>query len=78
MEKLAIRLGQRLRELRGEQSQRAFARKLGISKSTLNRMEMGEQNVTLDTLDVLCTRLKCDVAGLFSGQSSRGKTERTP
>lgn len=78
MEKLAIRLGQRLRELRGEQSQRAFARKLGISKSTLNRMEMGEQNVTLDTLDVLCARLKCDVGSLFSGPSGRGKIERTP
>ena len=66
MEKLAIRLGQRLRELRGEQSQRGFARKLGISKSTLSRMEMGEQNVTLDTLDVLCQRLKCDIGGLFA------------
>ena len=39
--------------------------KLRISNSSLNRMEQGEQNVSLKTLDVLCKRLKCDVADLF-------------
>ena len=43
-----------------------FARKLVISKSSLNRMEMGQQNVTLETLDVLCERLKCNVGELFT------------
>jgi DNA-binding Xre family transcriptional regulator len=28
-------------------------------------MEMGEQNVTLDTLDEIASRLKCSVADIF-------------
>lgn len=66
MDTLAKRLGQRLRELRGDMSQLQFARKLSISKSSLNRMELGEQNVSLRTLDKLCRRLKCDVSDLFA------------
>ena len=45
-----------------------FARRLGISKSSLNRMEMGEQNVSLKTLERLCARLKCDIADLFPAE----------
>lgn len=65
MDNLAIRLGKRLRELRAEESQLQFSRKLGISKSSLNRMEQGEQNVSLKTLETLCERLGCDVGELF-------------
>jgi DNA-binding Xre family transcriptional regulator len=43
----------------------AFARKLGISSSSLHRMEMGEQNVTLTTLERLLKRLKCSVVDVF-------------
>ena len=66
MDALAIRLGKRLRELRGDVPQLQFAKRLGISKSSLNRMELGEQNVSLKTLDTLCRRLKLDVGDLFS------------
>lgn len=65
MTTLADKLGRRLRELRGETPQVDFARRLGISKSSLNRMEQGEQNVSLKTLETMCTRLKCDVADLL-------------
>jgi len=65
MNNLAIRLGKRLRELRGQEPQLQFSRKLGISNSSLNRMEQGEQNVSLKTLEVLCKRLKCDISDLF-------------
>ncbi len=65
MGQLAQRLANRLRGLRGEMSQRQFARKLGISKTSLSRMEMAEQNVSLKTLEHLCKRLKCDVGDLF-------------
>lgn len=68
MSTLAQRLGIRLRELRGEESQLQFSKKLGISNSSLNRMELGEQNVSLNTLEVLCKRLKCDVGDLFAGR----------
>jgi transcriptional regulator with XRE-family HTH domain len=62
---LAQRLAKRLQELRGDMPQVQFARRLGISKSSLNRMEIGDQNVSLNTLERLCTRLKCDIADLF-------------
>ena len=65
MSDLTIRLGKKLQELRGEESQLHFSRKIGISKSSLNRIELGEQNVTLETLETLCRRLKCDVGDLF-------------
>jgi len=35
---------------------------------------MGDQNVTLDTLEVLCKRLKCDVVDLFAEE--RGIDEK--
>lgn len=51
-------LGKALKKIRGETTQIEFARKLGIAQSSLNRMEQGEQNVSLKTLDKLCKRLK--------------------
>jgi len=64
---LAQRLAERLRELREEAgiSQVQMARRLGIGRSTLNRLEMASQNTTISTLDMLCRALRCDVAGLF-------------
>src|SRR5688572_30755597 len=72
MGNLRKRLAKRLRELRGETSQLQFTRKLGLSQSSYNRMEMGQQNVTVDTLEVLCKRLKCDVGDLFA-EENEGK-----
>ena len=63
---LQIRLGRFLRQRRGAMSLPAFARKLGISSSSLHRMEMGEQNVTLKTLELLLKRLKCGLAEVFA------------
>jgi len=54
-----------LRKKRGNLSYPAFARKLGISSSSLHRMEMGEQNVTLKTLEYLTKRLKCRAGDIF-------------
>lgn len=65
MGNLATRLARRLAELRGEIPQLQFARRLGISKSSLNRLEQGDQNVSLRTLETLCRKLRCDVADLF-------------
>ena len=58
-------LGKYLRQRRGQMSLPAFARKLGISSSSLHRMEMGEQNVTLTTLELLLKRLKCSPSDVF-------------
>jgi transcriptional regulator with XRE-family HTH domain len=48
-----------------------FSRKLGISIASLHRIELGEQNVTLKTLEHLLKRLKCDLQDIF------GPTDQT-
>ena len=48
----------------------AFARKLGISSSSLHRMEMGEQNVTIKTLELLLKRLKCGLSDVFNDRET--------
>lgn len=65
MEGLANLLAKRMRKLRGEQTQRAFARKLGISQTALNHIEQGRENVTLKTLQTICVRLNCTIGSLF-------------
>ncbi len=63
--KLAKRLAENLRRRRGDMTQVEFARKSGISRTSLNRMENCEQNVTLKTLEQLTKALKCDIGDLF-------------
>ena len=62
---LQKRLGKFLRKKRGALTLPAFSRKLGISSSSLHRMELGEQNVTLATLGLLLKRLKCGMSDIF-------------
>ena len=62
---LAKQLAQFLRKQRGDLTFQQFSRKTGISDSTLHRLEMGEQNITLNTLEHLCDRLKCSVGAIF-------------
>jgi DNA-binding Xre family transcriptional regulator len=68
---LRKQLGRFLRQKRGELTLPAYARKLGISTSSLHRMEMGEQNVTLKTLDQLLKRLNCRLSDVFEDPESR-------
>lgn len=65
MGKLSKKLSKNLKKMRGELTQVQFARKLGISKSSLNRLEIGEQNVSLKTIEKLCNRLKIFIGELF-------------
>lgn len=58
-------LSKRLRELRGDVSQVAFAKKLGIAQSTLNRIENCQQSITLVMLEQIAARLKLEVANLL-------------
>jgi DNA-binding Xre family transcriptional regulator len=62
---LAKQLGTFLRKQRGNMTYAQFARKVGISDATLHRLEMGQQNVTLKTLEQLTQRLKCKVSDIF-------------
>jgi len=75
---LAERLAEKLRNLRAATglSQVQMARRLRISRSTLNRLEVGSQNTTLRTLDHLCRALKCEPGDLFGQPSDRGVGRR--
>lgn len=68
---LQKQLGRFLRKKRGELTLPAYARRLGISSSSLHRMEMGEQNVTLKTLEQLLKRLNCRIVDVFEDPGLR-------
>jgi transcriptional regulator with XRE-family HTH domain len=63
-------LGQFLRKKRGGLSYPAFARKIGISSASLHPMEMGEQNVTLKTLEHILKWFKCSAGDIFDERNS--------
>ena len=65
---LQKQLGRFLRKKRGSTSYPAFARKLGVSSSSLHRMELGEQNVTLKTLQQLMKRFNCSLGDIFDSK----------
>jgi transcriptional regulator with XRE-family HTH domain len=84
---LAERLAQTLRNLRAdaELSQVQMAKRLRISRSSLNRLEAGSQNTTLQTLDHLCRVLRFQPGDLFDGapgttiaRARRAQTVRRP
>jgi DNA-binding Xre family transcriptional regulator len=58
-------LAKNIRARRGDKTQDAFARKLGISQATLTRLESGAQNTTIKTLQQICKALRCDIGELF-------------
>ncbi len=62
---LARQLAENLRARRGKLTQEAFARKLGISRATLTRLESAAQNTTIKTLEQIARALRCGVAELF-------------
>ena len=67
-QRLAKQLAVFLRKRRGKLTYARFAQKVGLSDSTLHRMEMAEQNVTLKTLEHLSRRLKCSVGKMLGGE----------
>ena len=62
---LRRRLAKHLKQLRGGQPLRPFSKRLGVSYTTLQRLEMAEQNVSITTIEKLCRALKCDIFDLF-------------
>jgi transcriptional regulator with XRE-family HTH domain len=65
--RLRQQLADYLRKARGAQTYAQFGRRIGMSASSLQRLEMAEQNITIDSLEKLTQRLKCDVADIFPG-----------
>ena len=62
---LKDQLAKFVREKRGDLTLKQFARKVGISDSTLQRVEIGEQNITLKSLQQIVDRLNCEIAEIF-------------
>jgi len=54
-----------IREQRGDLTLLQFSRKLGISDSSIQRMELGQQNVSLATIEQIVNRLGCSVGKIF-------------
>jgi DNA-binding Xre family transcriptional regulator len=50
-----------------------LARKTGLSDSTLPRLEMGDQNIALKTLEHLCDRFRCSISDIFGGTRGLGR-----
>jgi transcriptional regulator with XRE-family HTH domain len=63
--RLDKQFGRFLRQRRGAASYAVFARQLGISASTLYRLETGEQSVTLGKLEDILKKLKSKVPDVF-------------
>jgi putative transcriptional regulator len=68
------RLARGLVRFRGTTSQNQFARKLGISNASLNRIENQVQNVSLSTLEKFCSHLNCDIVDLFPPDDEEGSS----
>ena len=69
----AERLAEALRRLREEtqMTQKDLAKRLKMSHATLHRLERGDRNTTLRTLEELAEALDCTIADLFEPGSLR-------
>ena len=65
MEDIAKKISKKLKELQKGKTQRELANELGIDVATLNRLENKSENITLRTIQKMCTHLKCNVGYLF-------------
>jgi len=63
--RLRKQLADFVKKERGSQTFSDFSRKMGISSSTLQRIEMMQQNVSIDTLQQIVNRLRCTMSDIF-------------
>lgn len=68
---LADTLAENLKSRRGDLTQEAFARKLGISRATLTRLESAAQNTTIATLEQIAKSLRCGAGELLEKPGTR-------
>jgi transcriptional regulator with XRE-family HTH domain len=62
---LKHQLANYLKTARGDMTFAQWARKTGISNSSLQRLERAEQNLTLSSLDTLLLKLKVTIHDVF-------------
>ncbi len=54
-----------LRKARGSLSYADFAKKVGVSHTTIHRIERGEHHITLNKLETILGRLKIKLRDVF-------------
>lgn len=77
---IAVRFGQRVRELRAERglSQAELARRVGTSPAHLNKLEAGGKTPTLVTVEALARGLGVGVAELIPASSRPSSATANP
>jgi transcriptional regulator with XRE-family HTH domain len=63
--RLRKQLAEFMKRKRGDQTLQQFARRMGLSDSSLQRIEMMEQNVTIDAIQHIPDRLRCKFSDIF-------------
>jgi transcriptional regulator with XRE-family HTH domain len=64
-ESLDSRFARFIRLKRGESTFAAFARRLGVTPSTLFRLENQQQSITLKSLESILKKLRCSLTDVF-------------
>lgn len=62
-------IGQRIKELRISKtnlSQEDFAKKIGIDRTYLSKVENGKQNLTIESISLICSGLNISLNEFFS------------
>lgn len=57
-----------LKTTRGDLSYADFSKKVGVSHTTLHRIERGEHHITLDKLEVILNRLRIKMRDVFPNE----------
>lgn len=62
-------IGQRIKELRISKtnlSQEDFAKKIGVDRTYLSKVENGKQNLTMESISLICSGLNISLNEFFS------------
>ena len=63
-----VKVGETIKFLRIKNtylSQEEFASKIGLERTYLSRVESGQKNITLETLDIICKGLEVTITEFF-------------
>ena len=70
---LAEIVARNLKARRGNVTQDEFARRLGISRSVLARLEDASPDTTIDILEQIASALRCRICDLLKAADATGK-----
>ena len=65
---LDAQLAKYLRKARGSLSYAQFGKRVGVSHTTLHRIDRGEHHLTLHKLETILVKLKIKLSDVFPGE----------